>query len=88
VLHLFVRALGVTEPTSRIDVDLGGDAEALDRVVHAVTRAGGVISSIMTMTSPVTGLREAMIRLATINPGPAIKALESEGFTVRDSWRG
>jgi len=88
VLHLFVRALGVTEPTSRIDVDLGGDAEALDRVVHAVTRAGGVISSVMTMTSPVTGLREAMIRLATINPGPAIKALESEGFTVRDSWRG
>jgi len=47
-----------------------------------------VISSIMTVTSPVTGLREAMIRLATINPGPAIKALESEGFTVRDSWRG
>jgi acetoin utilization protein AcuB len=88
VLHLFVRALGVTEPTSRIDVVLGGDADALDRVVHAVTRAGGVISSIMTMTSPVTGLREAMIRLATINPGPAIKALESEGFAVRDSWRG
>ena len=88
VLHLFVRALGVTEPTSRIDVVLGVDAHALDTVVHAVTRAGSVISSIMTMTSPVTGLREAMIRLATINPGPAIKALEAEGFTVRDSWRG
>ena len=88
VLHLFVRALGVTEPTSRIDVVLGVEAHALDTVVHAVTRAGAVISSIMTMTSPVTGLREAMIRLATINPGSAIKALESEGFTVRDSWRG
>jgi len=88
VLHLFVRALGVTEPTSRIDVVLGVDAHALDTVVHAVTRAGAVISSIMTMTSPVTGVREAIIRLATINPGPAIKALEAEGFTVRDSWRG
>jgi len=88
VLHLFVRALGVTEPTSRIDVVLGVEAHALDTVVHAVTRAGAVISSIMTMTSPMTGLREAMIRLATINPGPAIKALESEGFTVHDSWRG
>jgi acetoin utilization protein AcuB len=88
VLHLFVRALGVTEPTSRIDVVLGVDAHALDTVVHAVTQASAVISSIMTMTSPVTGLREAMIRLATINPGPAIKALEAEGFTVRDSWRG
>jgi acetoin utilization protein AcuB len=88
VLHLFVRALGVTEPTSRIDVALGADAHALDRVVHAVTRASAVISSIMTMTSPVTGLREAMIRLATINPGPAIKALEADGFAIRDSWRG
>jgi acetoin utilization protein AcuB len=88
VLHLFVRALGVTEPTSRIDVVLGAEAHALDTVVHAVTQAGAVISSVMTMTSPVTGLREAMIRLATINPGPAIKALEAKGFTVRDSWRG
>jgi len=88
VLHLFVRALGVTEPTSRIDVVLGADAHALNTVVHAVTRTGGVISSILTITSPVSGLREAMIRLATINPGPAIKALEAEGFTVRDSWRG
>ena len=88
VLHLFVRALGVTEPTSRIDVVLGVEAHALDTVVHTVAGTGAVISSIMTMTSPVTGLREAMIRLATINPGPAIKALESEGFTVRDSWRG
>ena len=40
VLHLFVRALGVTEPTSRIDVVLGVDAHALDTVVHAVTRVG------------------------------------------------
>ena len=88
VLHLFVRALGVIEPTSRIDVVLGGEPHALDTVVHAVTRASVVISSIMTMTSPVTGLREAMIRLATINPRPAIKAIEAEGFTVRDSWRG
>jgi acetoin utilization protein AcuB len=88
VLHLFVRAMGVTEPSSRLDVTLGEDAHALDRVVHAVERAGGVISSIMTLKSPVTGVREAVIRLATINPGPAIKALEAEGFAVRDSWRG
>jgi hypothetical protein len=35
----------------------------------------------------VTGLREAVIRLATINPGPAIKALEAQGYAVRDSER-
>ena len=88
VLHLFVRAMGVTEPSSRLDVTLGEDAHALGRVLHAVERAGGLISSIMTLKSPATGVREAVIRLATINPGPAIKMIEAEGFAVRDSWRG
>jgi acetoin utilization protein AcuB len=88
VLHLFVRAMGVTEPSSRLDVALGDETHALDRVVQAVEGVGGAISSIMTLKSPVTGLREAVIRVATINPGPAVKALEAEGFTVRDSWRG
>jgi acetoin utilization protein AcuB len=87
VLQLFVRAMGVTEPSSRLDVTLGRSDHALDRVVHAVDRAGGPISSIMTLRNPVTDGREAVIRLATINPGPAIKALEAEGFAVRDSWR-
>jgi acetoin utilization protein AcuB len=54
VLHLFVRAMGVTEPSSRIDVTLGEDPHALARVVHAVEGAGGVISSIMTLKSPAT----------------------------------
>jgi acetoin utilization protein AcuB len=88
VLHLFVRAMGVIEPSSRIDVTLGEDAHALARVVQAVDDGGAVISSIMTLKSPVTGLMEAVIRLTTINPGPAIKALEAAGFAVRESWRG
>jgi len=88
VLHVFVRAMGVTEPSSRLDATLGDDAHALARAVQAVEGAGSVISSIMTLTSPVTGAREVVIRLATINPGPAIKALEAEGFGGRDSWRG
>jgi acetoin utilization protein AcuB len=88
VLHLFVRAMGVTEPSSRIDVTLGDEAHALDHVVHTVERTGGAISSIMTLKSPVTGLKEAVIRLTTINAGPAIKALEAAGFAPRESWRG
>jgi acetoin utilization protein AcuB len=87
VLQLFVRAMGVAEPSSRLDVTLDRDGHGFDRIVHAVERAGGPISSIMTLRSPTTDAREAVIRLATINPGPAIKALEAEGFAVRDSWR-
>ena len=85
VLQLFIRAMGVTEPSSRIDVTLGEDAHALARVVQAVDGSGGAISSVMTLKSPVTGLTEAVIRLPTINPGPTIKALEAAGFAVRDS---
>ncbi len=87
VLDLFVRAMGVTEPSSRLDVALGDEAHALDRVVQAVEASGAVISSIMTLRSPVTGMREAVIRVTTIDPGPAIRALEARGYTVHDSWR-
>jgi acetoin utilization protein AcuB len=88
VLELFVRAMGVTEPSSRLDVVLRDDPHALDRAVQAVEASGAVISSIMTLRSPVTGMREAVIRVTTIDPGPAIRALEAQGYEVRDSWRG
>jgi acetoin utilization protein AcuB len=88
VLELFVRAMGVTEPSSRLDVVLGDDPHALDRAVQAVEASGAAISSIMTLRSPVTGMREAVIRVTTIDPGPAIRALEAQGYEVRDSWRG
>jgi hypothetical protein len=33
------------------------------------------------------GVKEAMIRVATINPGPAIRALKAKGYAVRQAWR-
>ncbi len=88
VLDLFVRAMGVTEPSSRLDVALGGEPHALDQVVQAVEASGAMISSIMTLKSPLTGMREAVIRVTTIAPGRVVGALEALGYAVRDSWRG
>jgi acetoin utilization protein AcuB len=88
VLELFVRAMGVTEPSSRLDVALNDEPHALTRATQAVEAAGIAISSVMTLRSSATALREAVIRVTTINPGPAIKALEAQGYAVRDSWRG
>lgn len=87
VLVLFVRALGAGEPSSRLDVTLGPDRSGLAAVVHSVESAGTPISSIMTLAGP-DGSREVVIRVPTINPGPAIRALEAGGFRVKDSWRG
>jgi acetoin utilization protein AcuB len=87
VLTLFVETMGAGEPSSRLDVMLGDRPSALADVVHAVEGAGAPIASIMTLKRSA-GLKEAVIRVATINPGPAIKALESRGYAVRETWRG
>jgi acetoin utilization protein AcuB len=87
VLQLFVRAMGVLEPSSRVDVILRDQTAGLGDVVRAVEEAGSRISSVMTLAMP-TGEREVVLRLATINPGPAVKALEARGYVVRDADRG
>jgi acetoin utilization protein AcuB len=87
VLDLFVRAMGAGEPSSRLDVVLGDRRHALPEVVEVVEAAGASISSIMTLRSR-SGVREAIVRVATINPGPAVEALTAKGYEVRDAWRG
>ena len=66
---------------------LGDHPSALAEAVKAVEGAGATIASIVTLANRA-GLKEAVIRVATINPGPAIKALEARGFAVREPWRG
>ena len=86
VLQLFVRAMGVLEPSSRVDVILRDQTAGLGDVVRAVEGAGSRISSVMTLAMP-SGEREVVLRLATINPGPAVRALEAKGYVVRDADR-
>ena len=85
VLRLFVRALGAGEPSSRLDVVLGDRPHALAEVVQTVEAAGAEISSLVTLTGG--GLKEAVIRVRTINPRPVVWALEARGFTAREAWR-
>lgn len=87
VLALFVRAMGAGEPSSRIDVVLDGGDTSLADVVRAIENAQMSISSIVTLPGP-TGRKEIIVRVKTINPGPAIKRLEARGYVVRNPWRG
>ena len=87
VLQLFVRAMGVLEPSSRVDVTLRDQTAGLGEVVRTVEEAGSRIASVMTLAMP-GGEREVVLRLATINPGPAVKALEAKGYVVRHAGRG
>jgi acetoin utilization protein AcuB len=87
VLDLFVRAMGAGTPSSRLDVRLGDRQNALAEVVRITENAGAVVSSVMTLVDR-DGRKEAVLRLATINPAPAVKALEAQGYTVTAPWRG
>jgi acetoin utilization protein AcuB len=87
VLQLFVRALGAGEPSARLDIALGpGRTSSLPDVVETIEGAGAAIASVVTLPTR-TGTKEIVIRVLTINPIPAIRALEAKGYAVRDSWR-
>jgi acetoin utilization protein AcuB len=85
VLDLFVTAMGASTPSSRLEVFLGEDTAALGDIVTTIEGAGTRISSVVVLTSRA-GLREAVIRVGTIDPGPAVSALEGRGYVVRQPW--
>lgn len=87
VLLLFVRAMGILEPSSRLDVLLPDGPASLGRMVHTIESVGAAVSSIVTLANPSLRLREAVVRVTTINPGPVIKALETEGYALRNPKR-
>ena len=86
VLQLFVRAMGVLEPSSRLDVRMPGPEAQVGEVVRAVEGAGARIVSLMTLGGP-GGVREIVVRVATIDPGPAATALRARGYRVREAER-
>jgi acetoin utilization protein AcuB len=86
VVELFVRALGAAGPSSRFDVDLGHARCALSDVAGIVEHAGVPIASIITLVTPGAG-REAIVRVGTMTPAAAIRALTGKGYRVRDAWR-
>jgi acetoin utilization protein AcuB len=85
VMRLFVRALGAGEPSSRLDVLLGRERTALADVVTTLEQMGVPISSIMTLVD-ARGSREVIVRIATINPAAAVRALEAKGYGLRGPW--
>lgn len=86
VLTLFVRAMGVGEPSSRLDVVLGPRPGALAEVARTLADAGVAITSIVTLRGP-DGTRQAVVRVPTIDPRPAIHALAQAGYPVREDER-
>jgi acetoin utilization protein AcuB len=86
VLGLFVDALGAGVPSTRLEILLGEDPAALGDVVATIGRAGVRICSLVVLRSRA-GRHEAIVRVATIDPGDAVRALEARAYVVREPWR-
>jgi acetoin utilization protein AcuB len=84
LLELLVRAMGAGTPSSRLDVLLDDRPSDLGQVVSTIERTGASIASIMTLTTRA-GARDVVVRIETIDAAPAVAALESRGFTVRQA---
>jgi acetoin utilization protein AcuB len=82
LLELLVRALGTGTPSTRLDVLLADRPAGLAEMVTAVEATGAPIASIVTLTSRA-GLREAVVRISTLDPAAAVAGLETRGFAVR-----
>lgn len=86
VVALLVRALGATEPSSRLEVLFSRTGPALAEIVRTVEDVGVSISSIVTLGT-AEGSREAILRVGTIDPRRVADALERKGYTVRGARR-
>jgi acetoin utilization protein AcuB len=82
VIALLVRALGVSEPSSRLEVSFTAGGGTLAGIVRTIEETGVVITSIVTLaTGPQS--RAAILRVATIDPRRAVAALDAKGYAVR-----
>jgi acetoin utilization protein AcuB len=86
VVTLFMRAMGAGEPSSRLDVVMGEGRSALADIVGIIEKTGAVVSSVVTFRT--AALREAVVRVATIDPRTAVQALQAAGYAVREPSAG
>jgi len=86
VMNLLVRALGAGQPSSRLDVELGSGSAALSEVVRLVESTGTTIASMVVLTNR-RRVREAVVRVATIDARASVAALRAKGYLVRNPGR-
>ena len=86
MLELFVEALGAGVPSSRLEIFLGEEPAALGDVVATIGTAGVAICSLVVLKNR-PGRHEAIVRIATIDPEDAVRALEARGYVVREAVR-
>ena len=87
ILGAFLQLLGVSEPSTRIELLLKDRPGELGKAMSVIgERAGVNIVSVLMPPGPRTDRRRAVLHLATIDPRETLKALAQAGFTA--AWPG
>ena len=83
ILHAFLRILGVSEPSSRIELALQDEPGELGRALMIISEAAGLnVVSVLVPSQEQNGRKLAVLHLGTIDPREAIGALEAAGYVV------
>ncbi len=83
ILHALVRILGVTQPSSRIEVRLEDRPGELARALTRISELARLnVVSVLVPSFPNEGTKTAILHLDTIDPREAIEALEGAGYPV------
>jgi acetoin utilization protein AcuB len=83
ILYAFVQILGGTEPSSRLEVALEDRPGELARAIRIIGEELKLnIESIVVPSTRSQARKCAILHIRTIDPRPAIDALEAAGFTV------
>lgn len=83
ILHAFVRILGVSEPSSRMELALQDTPGELGRALMIISEATGLnVVSVLVPSEAQNGRKLAILHLSTIDPREAISQLEAAGYVV------
>ena len=84
LISAFIAMLGLLKSSSRLDLLLANQPEALDAAARLIKEAGGKVINVA--LGPIQGdKRPFYFRLAKINLDPIVKALKQQGCVVLDA---
>jgi acetoin utilization protein AcuB len=84
ILWVFCEIMGVLESSSRIDITLGRDPQAMEKATEIIRKNDGRIISVG--IHPNSGKRKKIysFRLKSCDTGPIVAGLEKAGYKVQD----
>ncbi len=83
ILRAFIDMMGILSGSSRIDVEIGDDPDALNRALHIIQECQGDIINIG-MTAQESSKRVYYFRLSSCNTQMIKESLEKSGFKIVD----